>query len=62
MLKEINITPIEAVGKSFDPNLHNAILSEEVEGVESGIVLDEMQKGFVSPNGVIRYSMVKIAK
>ncbi len=61
-LKEINITPIEAVGKSFDPNLHNAILSEEVEGVESGIVLDEMQKGFVSPNGVIRHSMVKVAK
>ena len=61
-LKEINVTPIEAIGNPFDPNLHNAVMSEEADGVESGIVLDELQKGFVSPNGVIRHSMVKVAK
>ena len=61
-LKEINVTPIEAIGSAFDPNLHNAVMSEEADGVESGIILDELQKGFVSPNGVIRHSMVKVAK
>lgn len=61
-LQDLNITPITAVGKPFDHNLHNAIMSEEVEGTEPGIVLDELQKGFISPYGVVRYSLVKVSK
>ncbi len=61
-LKEMEITPIAACGEMFDPNLHNAIMSEEVKDKASGIIIEELQRGFNSPGGVIRYSTVRIAK
>ncbi len=61
-LEGLSITPIKAVGEKFDHNLHNALLTEQVEGTEPDIVLEELQKGFISPNGVVRYSLVKISK
>lgn len=61
-LKQFNVEPIEALGKPFDANLHNAVLVEEKQGAESGMVIQEVQKGFKGPEKVIRYSLVVIAK
>ena len=61
-LETLEITPIKTVGEQFDPNLHNAVMAEEVEGVESGEILEEYSAGFTSPNGVVRFATVKIAK
>ena len=59
---EFGVTPIDAIGKMFDANLHNAIASEEKQGEPSGKILTEVQKGFQSKDKVIRYSLVIIAK
>ena len=61
-LKSLEITQIESVGTQFDPNLHNVVVADEVEGVESGQIVEEYKSGFISPNGVVRVAMVKIAK
>lgn len=53
---------IEAKGQLFDPNLHQAVMQEEAEGVEAGIVLDEMQKGYKLKDRVIRPAMVKVSQ
>lgn len=59
-LSKLGVTPIEAVGKPFNPEFHNAVMnSEEGEG-ESGTVLDEFQKGYMLKDKVIRHSMVKV--
>lgn len=60
--KTFDVEPIEALNLPFDANLHNAVSSEEKEGIESGTVTQEIQKGFKSPDKVIRYSLVVIAK
>lgn len=59
-LEKIGVTPIEAVGKEFDPNLHNAVMQMESEEYESGIVAQEMQKGYMYRDTVIRHSMVAV--
>lgn len=61
VLKNFGVEPIEAVGKEFDPNFHNAVMAEEVEGTEAGIVLMEMQKGYMLKDRVVRPSMVKVS-
>ncbi|MBR7091504.1 MAG: nucleotide exchange factor GrpE [Clostridia bacterium] len=62
-LNSLDIEPIPSFGEAFDPNIHNAIMTEDAEGVDSGTVLDEIQRGFRLKNGtVIRYAIVKIAK
>lgn len=53
---------IEAEGQPFDPNLHQAVMQEEEEGVEAGIVLAEMQKGYKLKDRVIRPAMVKVSQ
>ena len=59
-LSKMGVTPIDAIGKPFDPEFHNAVMnSEEGEG-ESGTVLDEFQKGYMLKDKVIRHSMVKV--
>ncbi len=60
MLEEIDVRPIEAVGKEFDPNLHNAVMQTESEEYESGIVAEELQKGYVYRESVVRHSMVSV--
>ena len=55
----LGVKKIEAVGKPFDPNYHNAIMAEEVNGVEPDMVLDEFQEGFEINGKVIRHSVVK---
>jgi molecular chaperone GrpE len=52
---------IEAVGQPFNPEHHQAVMQEEVEGTESGIVVEELQKGYMLKDKVIRPSMVKVS-
>ena len=59
-LEKIGVTPIEAVGKEFDPNFHNAVMQVESEEFESGIVAQELQKGYMYRDTVVRYSMVAV--
>ena len=59
-LEKIGVTPIEAVGKEFDPNFHNAVMQVESEEFESGVVAQELQKGYMYRESVVRYSMVAV--
>jgi len=53
---------IASEGEVFDPNFHQAVMQEEVEGTEPGIVLVEMQKGYKLKDRVIRPAMVKVSQ
>lgn len=59
-LGEIGVTPIEAVGKEFDPNLHNAVMHAEDDSMEANMVSEELQKGYMYKDSVVRHSMVKV--
>lgn len=61
-LKDLGVTPIEAVGKEFDPNFHNAVMQVDSEEYESGVVAQELQKGYMFHDQVLRHSMVAVAK
>ena len=61
MLESVDVKPIEAVGKEFNPDLHNAVMHVEDETVGENIVVDEFQKGYTYRDSVVRYSMVKVA-
>ena len=61
-LEKIGVTPIEAVGKEFDPNFHNAVMQVESDEFESGIVAQELQKGYMYRENVVRYSMVAVVQ
>lgn len=61
-LENIGVKPIEAVGKEFDPNLHNAVMQVESEEYESGIVAQELQKGYTYRDSVVRHSMVSVVQ
>lgn len=60
MLEESDVKPIEAVGKEFDPNLHNAVMQTESEEYESGIIAQELQRGYTYRDSVVRHSMVAV--
>ncbi len=57
---ELGVTAIEAVGKEFDPNLHNAVMAVEDDSMESNTVCEELQKGYMYKETVVRHSMVKV--
>lgn len=59
-LKNEGVEPIEAVGKEFDPNFHQAVMQGEDEKYGSNIVTDEFQKGYMLKDRLIRPSMVKV--
>nr|WP_049773658.1 nucleotide exchange factor GrpE [Salisediminibacterium selenitireducens] len=59
-LEKEGITPIEAVGQPFDPNLHQAIMQVEDDQFDSNTVVEEMQRGYQLKDRVIRPSMVKV--
>jgi molecular chaperone GrpE len=59
-LKKEGVEPIEAVGKEFDPHLHQAVMQGEDETFGANIVTDEFQKGYLLKDRVIRPSMVKV--
>lgn len=58
--EEIGVKPIEAVGAEFDPNFHNAVMTVEDDSLESGTVAEELQKGYLYKDTVVRHSMVKV--
>ena len=60
-LAEAGVTPIEAVGQPFDPDLHNAVMHVEDESAGENIVVEEFQKGYRYRDSVLRHSMVKVA-
>jgi len=62
ILKKNNIFPIEAIGKKLDPNLHQAMMEIEDEKKESGIILQEIQKGFMMKDRLLRPSLVGVSK
>ncbi len=61
VLKDLGVTPIEAVGREFNADLHNAVMHVEDESVGENIVVEEFQKGYMYKDSVVRYSMVKVA-
>jgi molecular chaperone GrpE len=60
-LDDLGVTAIEAEGKEFDPNLHNAVMHEGNPDVGENIITAELQKGYMYKGTVIRHSMVKVA-
>ena len=61
-LEKLGVTPMEAVGKEFDPEFHNAVMQVENEEYESGIVAQELQKGYMYRESVVRHSMVAVVQ
>ena len=59
-LDKLGVKAIEAVGKEFDPNIHNAVMQVESEEYESGIVAQELQKGYMYRDTLVRPSMVSV--
>jgi len=59
-LDNLGVKPIEAVGQEFNPEFHNAVMPVESEGYESGIVAQELQKGYMYRDSVVRHSMVAV--
>ena len=62
ILKKNNIHPIDCIGKKLDPNLHQAMMDIEDENKESGIILQEIQKGFMMKDRLLRPSLVGVSK
>ena len=60
-LEKLGITEIEALGKPFDPNVHNAVMHVEDESFGENEVVEVFQKGFRLNDKVIRFAMVKVA-
>lgn len=60
VLTDLGVTPIEAVGQEFDPNLHNAVMQVESEEYETGVIAQELQKGYTYRGTVVRHSMVAV--
>lgn len=61
-LTELGVSPIEAVGKEFDPTYHNAVMQAPSEAYESGVITQELQKGYMYKEKIIRHSMVIVAE
>ena len=61
VLEELGVTPIDAEGKEFDPNLHNAVMHIEDENLGENVVAKELQKGYMYKDSVVRHSMVTVA-
>lgn len=59
-LAAVGVTPIEAVGREFDPEFHNAVMQVESEEYEAGVVAQELQKGYMYKDTVVRHSMVAV--
>lgn len=60
-LENLKVTPIEALDQEFDPKLHNAIMHIDDEAYGENVIVEELQKGYLYKEKVIRYSMVKVA-
>lgn len=60
-LEDLGVKPIDAAGKEFDPNLHNAVMHVDDDDLGDNIVAEELQKGYMYKDNVLRHSMVKVA-
>ena len=60
-LEELGVKAIEAEGNEFDPNFHNAVMHVEDEQYGENVVAEELQKGYMYRDSVVRHSMVKVA-
>jgi len=60
-LEGLGVKPIEAVGQEFNPEFHNAVMQVESDEYESGVVAQELQKGYMYRDSVVRHSMVAVA-
>jgi molecular chaperone GrpE len=61
-LEKLEVKPIEAVGCEFNPELHNAVMQVESDEYESGIIAQELQKGYTYRDSVVRHSMVAVVQ
>lgn len=61
-LDAAGVKPIEAVGKEFDPEFHNAVMQTESDEYESGVIAQELQKGYMYKDTVVRHSMVAVVQ
>lgn len=61
-LENLGVKVIPAVGEEFDPDLHNAVMQVESEEYESGIIANELQKGYTYRDAVVRHSMVGVVQ
>lgn len=61
-LDGLGVKPIEAVGQEFNPDLHNAVMQVESDEYEEGIIAQELQKGYLYRESVVRHSMVAVAQ
>ncbi len=61
VLEDAGVKAIEAAGQPFDPNFHNAVMHVEDENLGENIVAEELQKGYMYRDSVVRHSMVKVA-
>lgn len=59
-LEKMEVKPIPAVGEEFDPNLHNAVMQVESDEYESGVIAQELQRGYTYRDSVVRHSMVAV--
>lgn len=59
-LESLEVKPIEAVGAEFNPDFHNAVMQVESEEFESGVIAQELQKGYTYRDSVVRHSMVAV--
>ncbi len=60
-LEDAGVRAIDCLGKEFNPDFHNAVLHVEDETVGENIIVEELQKGYMYKDSVLRYSMVKVA-
>ena len=62
IFEKYDIKPIDGINKPFDPAYHQAVMTEKIEGKESGIVVDVLRKGYILKDKVLRPAMVKVSE
>ena len=62
VLTKFEVKEIDCLNKEFDPTYHQAVMTEEKEGTNPGIIIEVMQKGYIYKDKVIRPAMVKVSK
>ena len=61
-MEKVDVKPIEAVGQELNPDLHNAVMQVQTDEFESGVIAQELMKGYTYKDQVIRHSMVGVAE
>jgi molecular chaperone GrpE len=62
LVRKRGVTPIQAVGETFDPHLHQAVAYDTVDGASEGEVVEELRKGYMLGDRLLRPALVKVAK